>query len=449
MLAKMRNMSREDWLKLLLPPIITASFMLIIFASCGMYPFGDLSIVKSDGTRQFIPLLADFKDILEGKSSIFLNQQVSGGINFYGIYLYYLSSPFNFLVKFVDKNKLFGFFNILLMLKMIVISFSATYCLTILHKKLNVFWTVLFSLTYAFCGYTVIYYFIISWIDLLYMFPLLVVGLERIVQERKPLTYIVVLAISCFLSYYITYMFAVFTLLFMGGYLLLNYRERYISSICRQILLSSLLAFLIASVFWLPSLEQYKCSARGEETTVQAIKRSDLFFHKYYESLPLLMAQTLPLIIILGDLIKRRQRSKTHNLYLFLLALTILPFIFEPINLLWHTGNYASFPCRFAFIPIFLSILSCAHTLEQVEEEKTLKYDNKLILYVVNTLPTLFFICIALLVFKFLNINDVVLELSKFSVSTSGNIQAFRYISYLFITTFALSSIVYWAYRRS
>ena len=63
----------EKSLKLALPPVLTAVFMLVIFAFNGMYPFGDVSIAWSDGFGQFIPLLAEFKDVLDGQSSFFFN----------------------------------------------------------------------------------------------------------------------------------------------------------------------------------------------------------------------------------------------------------------------------------------------------------------------------------------------------------------------------------------
>ena len=435
----------EKSLKLALPPVLTAVFMLVIFAFNGMYPFGDVSIAWSDGFGQFIPLLAEFKDVLDGQSSFFFNFQISGGSNFYGIYLYYLVSPFTFLVKFVNKENLPGFFNILILLKMVTIAFSAAYCFTTLRKKLELFWVVLFSLTYAFCGYVMMYYLILSWPDMLYVFPLLIVGLERIVKERRPLMYIVVLAVSCLLNYYITYMFGIFILLFMGVYLVLNYKERDCSAVCRQILLGSLLAFLVTAIFWLPSFMQYKYSARGEKTIVQTIASKKLFFHRYETSLPLLMAQSLPLVLVLADLIKRRKRSKENNLYLILLGLTVVPFILEPINLLWHTGNYMCFPCRFSFITIFLALLCSAYVLEETDTEPKLTA-SKLVAYGNGVLGIVLLGCASWFVFTILNEN--VSKICKYVVTLWGDFQSIKYLSYIFVTIFILYSAVYWAYCR-
>lgn len=418
--------------------------MLAVFAANGMYPFGDISIAWSDGIGQVVPMLAVFKDVLDGQSSLFLNFQISGGANFYGIFLFFLASPFSLLVKLVDKGNLPGFFNVLIALKMAAAAFTAAYCLTCLRKKLDIFWVVLFSLTYSFCGYVMMYYLIMIWLDMAYLFPLLIVGLHRLTKERQPLLFIAVLAVSCMVSYYITYMLGIFILLYTGGYLMLNYREKDCSRVCRQILLSSLLAFLLSAVFWLPSFMQYQTSARGEKTIVQTIASKKLFLHRYETSLPLLLAQALPWVLILRGLISRRQRSQEHNLYLLLLALTLIPFVVEPINLLWHTGNYMCFPCRFSFITIFLALLCSAYTVEEeaIKEQES----GKLAAYGSIVLGLLLLGGGAWGIASVLNSN--ISAIGKYVATLWADAQSIKYLSCFFLTIFTLYSLAYWAYWR-
>ncbi|MBR4306226.1 MAG: hypothetical protein IKT78_05215 [Ruminiclostridium sp.] len=58
---------------LAIPPVIVAAILLTVYALCGMYPFGDKTLAWCDMHQQVVPLLLNFKDILEGKGNFFLN----------------------------------------------------------------------------------------------------------------------------------------------------------------------------------------------------------------------------------------------------------------------------------------------------------------------------------------------------------------------------------------
>ena len=68
--------------------------LLVLYAMKGLFPFGEYTISWCDMNQQVVPLLCEFKDILEGKGSLFLNWQNAGGMNFWGVFLFFISSPF-------------------------------------------------------------------------------------------------------------------------------------------------------------------------------------------------------------------------------------------------------------------------------------------------------------------------------------------------------------------
>ena len=121
--------------------------------------------------QQTLPLLMDFKDILSGSASLFLNQQNAGGMNFWGVFLYYLSSPFSFLVLIVEKADFFRLANVLVALKMAACSVTAFAFFRRRFSRLSAVQAVVLSVLYACSGYVLMYYQNIAWLDTVYLFP--------------------------------------------------------------------------------------------------------------------------------------------------------------------------------------------------------------------------------------------------------------------------------------
>ena len=111
---------------IIIPPIIVIILMGVYYAFKGIYPFGTKLIAWCDMEQQVIPILMQFKDILEGKSSILYSSVNAGGMNFWGVFLFFISSPFSFLVIFIEKSEMMNFMNILVVLKMAVCALTAS-----------------------------------------------------------------------------------------------------------------------------------------------------------------------------------------------------------------------------------------------------------------------------------------------------------------------------------
>lgn len=354
---------------LIIPPVFVMCFMLYIFYKNGMYPFGSRSLSWCDMSQQVVPLLNQFKDILDGKSSMFLNLKNSGGMDFYGVFFFFLASPFSFLVKFVDKADMIMFADILVALKMSVCAFTASCFFTFCRKKLDPYSAILLSVMYPFCGYTMMYYQNVIWLDMMYLFPLLLIALTRVTKKQDPLMYIIVLSAMVTVNYYIGYMAVIFILLFTAVYALKNFRSEYGSRICRELLIGSFIAALLTAVVWMPSLIQYTTSGRGETTVIESIAGSSLTT-EYNTIIPMLFCSAFAIVVIAADFVSERKRSIRNNRMLIMLGLLLIPFFIEPINKMWHTGNYMSFPGRFGFMTVFLALVCSAYVLEQPVEYK-------------------------------------------------------------------------------
>lgn len=438
---KIKSSKIVHYASIIFPAFFVMYFMMVFYYQNRMYPFGTRSLSWCDMSQQVVPLLNQFKDILDGKSGFFLNMKNSGGMNFFGVFFFFLASPFTFLVKFVDKADMMMFANVLVALKMSVAAFTASLCFTLCRKKLDPFSVMLLSVMYPLSGYAMMYFQNIIWLDMMYLFPLLMIALDRITRRQKPLMYIFVLSAMVVVNYYISYMVVIFILLFTVVYILGAHSHEFCSRVCRDILVGSAISALLTAVVWLPSLLQYFSSGRGETTIVDSIVGSD-FITNFFTILPMLFCSAFAIVITVTDIAVRGDHSARNKRLILLLGLTLIPMFIEPVNKMWHTGNYMSFPCRFGFITIFFMLFCAAYSLEKPVDFKKNLPVNIVALAVCGVAAALAFYYMNTLADKKKE------EISRFSRTLWGDQESFKWLISVFLIVLAIYGAAHFFYRK-
>ena len=351
----------KKYYPLFLPPLLTLAVMLYVFKNYNMYPFGQGSIAWCDMNQQGIPLLMDFKDMLSGKDNLFFSMNNAGGMSFWGVFCFFLSNPFSLLSVFVPKEEIIYFVNIIVILKLTLCSFTAAIYFRCCKKPANGAVIVSLSLMYALCGYGMLFYQNIMWLDVMYLFPILMIGLEKLTKERKSVVFIISLSVITIMNFYLCYMVVVFILLYMTVWFIGERQSENHREVCIKFLSGSVLAAMITAVIWLPSLIQVMSS--GRLGSVSDTINSASFLSHYETVLPLLFCTSFIFVVLLMQLLSRDKKTKEHRRNLLLFLLTVIPFFIEPVNIMWHTGNYMSFPARYGFITIFIGLICCADFL--------------------------------------------------------------------------------------
>ena len=359
-------------LQLLRNPLISASavivFLFSMYAVSGFYPFGEKCISWCDMDQQVVPLMMNLKDMLAGRDGFFLSMGNAGGMNFWGVFYFFLASPFSLLVALVPKADMMSFMNVMVALKMAAA--AATACLFFDRhcKRGGSALGVALGFAYGVCGYAMLYYQNIIWLDMMYLFPLLALSLERLYVGEKPLMYTIMLALSVAVNYYIGYMIVVYVLLASGAFLLLRVdgREKRRAAAAR-FALSSACAALLSAPVWLPSILQISQSARSVSLLV-SLSQGGLTGY-YQTTWPLLYCT--PLIFAGLFFLSRRRRASSDAAqrgstayWLAIFVMTVAPLFLEPINKMWQTGNYMSFPYRYGFIAVFAGLVLAERAVE-------------------------------------------------------------------------------------
>ncbi len=350
----------------LLAFLLTAAALLISFASGDMYPFGWGCLSWCDMNQQLIPLFCDFKDILSGEKSLFLNLSNAGGMNFYGVFFFFLSSPFSFSVAFVEKADIPFLMNILVILKLSLAAFTGGFVLERLYKNLHFTAVSALATAYALCGYGMLFYQNIMWLDMMYLFPLVVLGVKKLIKDNRSALLTITLAFSVIFNFYISFTVFLFVILFFGVFALMYPKAD--RKIYINLGLSGVVSLLCSAFVWLPCLLQYLSSARSGGF-IDGLKNAD-FFAPYDTTLTVLLCSGILLGGIILFIPRFSTAKKEHKLLFFMLLLTAAPLIIEPFNLMWHLGSYMSFPARYGFIPVFLGLTLAGAVIEKRDNTK-------------------------------------------------------------------------------
>ena len=200
---------------------VPVAVMLIIFAQRGIYPFGEETFLRTDMYHQYAPFFSEFHHKLTEGGSLLYSWDIGMGVNFMALYAYYLASPLNWLLIFCPKDLIIEFMSYAIVLKIGLSGLSFAWYLRSRWGR-GSFGVGFFGIFYALSGYMAAYSWNIMWLDCILLFPLIMRGLERLVQEKKGLLYSIALGVSILSNYYISIMTCIFMVIYFAALLVLE-----------------------------------------------------------------------------------------------------------------------------------------------------------------------------------------------------------------------------------
>ncbi len=365
---------------------VPAIIMLLIYIRKEVYPFGESSVLVLDLNGQYVQYFAAFRAALHGDASLLYSFARSLGGEFLGIYAYYLASPFSYLVALFPEK------NILEALLTIFVLKCGSAGLTFgiyLHnsQKCNKTLNIALSTLYALCAYSIVMQHNTMWIDGLVILPLLALGVERIIKYKKPLLYVLSLALILMANYYIGYMSCIFVVLYYFYYYFSNFgtqnnpineKWHFLRSLSRMTLYS-ILGVAMSAVMLIPayySLTFGKSTFSDPEFSFvpKDINFAD-FITKlfpgaydtvYPNGLPWLYCGVVALIVLplffLAKKIRWQEKLCTALFLIIMLASMYIP----AIDMAWHgfqAPNWLNYRYSFMFSFLLLMIAGKAITL--------------------------------------------------------------------------------------
>ena len=248
------------------------------------------------------------------------------------------------------------------------------------HKRSN----LIFSTTYALNGFLVANVFQVIFFTAVHVFPLVVLGLRKILRGKSPVLYIFALAYALVTSYYMGFMICVASVLLFALYLWLN-KEQLTGQIRTRFFryaLASLCGGLLAAAVWLPSLlgisggrldqtkitdfsfiEKFPLLEAGAKLFTGANNTDELkngHPNVYIGILPL----ALVVLFFLNKEIDRRRKTTAG----LALGFYLLSFYIVAFDMLMHGGTTTNwFNFRYSYIFCFLLLLIAAEEWQYLD----------------------------------------------------------------------------------
>ncbi|NVO88446.1 YfhO family protein [Lactobacillus rhamnosus] len=401
-------------LSFLLPGLLVAFY----FAIRGAFPFGSSSVLTVDLGQQYIDFFAYLRQTLLGNpGQLFYAFNKGLGGDMFGVFAYYLLSPFNLLVVLFPADLLDVAVFVIMILKISTAGLTMGW-----YAKRHAITGLMiptFGLAYALSGWMLANSFNLMWLDAAILLPLIIQSLETLLNGGRVFAYIGWLTAAFIVNFYTGYMIAIFLVLYTGYWLGSHATSwRQASHTSMRFVWASILAGMNSAVVLLPTWFQL-AQSKGTYTvkTIQwrfeyapdrllsKMLPGSFNFDQMPSGYPNFYIGALGFVLAILFFISRHQTWRQKMAAALVTAFLVLSCMFEPLDLMWHGFQFPVwYPYRFTFILCFWLLGLGISTLQK--HQSALSFRTLVIL---------------LIVFGFID-GDVALHLNDYNFLTIGHL---------------------------
>lgn len=189
--------------------------LFVALAAAGhVYPFGDNSFLTNDLKYQYIDFFAWFRRVLLGEANLRYSFSQGLGMNTWGLYSYYLASPFNLFCVLFPADKLTLFVFVISALKLGCIHISSAWYV---QKRFGLSKpaTFLLSASFTFCSWTISNLRNPLWIDCLILLPVCAYGCYELIRKQRMARLVIATALNVMFCWYTAYISILFLCIFV------------------------------------------------------------------------------------------------------------------------------------------------------------------------------------------------------------------------------------------
>ena len=319
----------------------------------------------------------EMQDKLTSGGSLFYSWNLGLGSDFVALYAYYLASPLNWLLVLCPKGLVIEFMTLSIWIKIALAGlFFFLYLKNHFHligkdgkfHTSTVLPALVFSTAYAFSGFVATYSWNIMWMDSVALAPLIILGLERLLKEKKPALYYVSLALSILCNFYISLIICIFLVIYFIILFFEQKKGKFMA--CVRFAWYSLLAGGTGAILLIPEAIVLSYAESADASFPEAVE----WYFGIIEELSRLCATAAPytgsnhwpnlycgvftILLVLMYVFNKRIKWMQKVPRLLLLILFVLSFANNYLDYFWHGLRFPnSLPGRQSFLFIFLMLV--------------------------------------------------------------------------------------------
>lgn len=375
----------------------------LIYFCYSLAPYGDMTILRMDLYHQYGPLFAELYDRLTDGGSLIYSWNSGLGSSFLGNFFNYLASPTSLIILVFGHKNIPEAIAAMIAIKATLSAGVFTYYLKKSLGKHDIL-SAAFGILYAFCGFFIAYYWNLMWLDAMVIFPLILLGIEKIIKQGKPSLYCIALALTFISNYYMAYMVCIFSVLYFFTYYFANYplgkkfndkldkNATIFKKLSNSVFFSSgikfaffsLVAVLLAAFALLPLMSILTSSSATSGGAPTEFKKYFTVFDflanhltaveptirsSGTDVLPNVYCGVLTLILVPLFLFNKKIQIREKVSYVCLLGVIYFSFSVNYLNFFWHGFHFPNdLPYRFSFMYSFILLVIAYKAISHIKE---------------------------------------------------------------------------------
>lgn len=350
-----------------------------------VYPFGDNSFLTNDLKYQYIDFFAWFRRVLLGEASLRYSFSQGLGMNTWGLYSYYLASPFNLLCALFPADKLTLFVFVISALKLGCIHISSA---RYVQKRFDLPKPAAFllSLSFTFCSWTISNLRNPLWIDCLILLPICAYGCYEVIRKQRMIRLVIATALNVMFCWYTAYI----SILFLCIFVLVEFVD-YVAEegfswkfMLDRALRSAgaiVLGLLLSAWTFLPTI--LAMSKGGPVLALGPLLKTSLkslitgFLPCMWvnnESTPQFYCGIIMMLLAVSLLVNRTVSIKTRIATLVVTIILVASSVLSPLEYIWCGMRVPNgFYSRTAFLLSFFALWAAGHALQALKNQPKLR----------------------------------------------------------------------------
>lgn len=374
------------WFACLALPVL---ILVVLSVWGGVYPFGPESFLTEDLKYQYIDFFTWFRHVLTGEANIFYSFAQGMGSNAWGLYSYYLASPFNLIILLFDEAHLTLAIYVIVALKLACMNTAMAWYLR-RRFSLQRSWALALALCYTWSTWTATNLRNPLWLDALILLPLMAWGCRKLLQDGSIVGLALLVAadvITCWYMAYITLLFCCLFVLFELAVMIFDEGEKpsgkWVAGRAGRFTAAILLGIGLSCWTFVPTI----LAMIGGEAT-----KAFSHFHTYPTALirgflptawnldhvPQFYTGLIPPILALAMLLEKRVDKRLRALTFFFAGFLVVSSVLGVLMYVWCGFRQPNgFYCRIAFLLSFLEIWAAAYLLMRRAGLRPVEQDDR------------------------------------------------------------------------